>query len=257
MRRYVVLVSSMCLSGAVSGAAHAQQPLQHPMLSSAASPLTIGGTNNDYLVHGVSNRAFFYLRVKWPTDSDLITRVPVCWEYPQPEHASQREAVKKAVVNTWQLFSSIHFQNWGTCTPADAAAIHIAVGDYWPQSYLGIETRGAAAGMKLNFNFDAPEDWRSCKAIADACIVKIAVHEFGHALGFVHEQVRSDTPDDCLAAQQGEGQLSVTGPGYTTAGTPWDPDSVMNYCNPVWNNSGHLSSLDVLALQKVYGAPRQ
>ena len=70
----------------------------------------------------------------------------------------------------------------------------------------------------------------------------------------MHEQTRKDTPDTCLKMQEGENKVS--GPYYTTSGTPWDPDSVMNYCNPVWNNNGQLSSLDVLALQKVYGSPK-
>ncbi|WP_084030703.1 M57 family metalloprotease [Bradyrhizobium paxllaeri] len=259
MRRYSVLSCALVLSAVLclSSVAHAQQSLKHPMLDSPSPPLTIGGANGDFLVHGISNKSFFNLRVKWPTDGDLFTRVPVCWENPKPEHASQREAVKKAVLNTWQLYSSLRFLNWGSCTADDKGAIHIAVGDYWPQSGLGIQTKGTAAGMKLNFDFNGPPEWTNCKATADACITKLAVHEFGHALGFMHEQTRSDTPDECIAAQAGEPRISANNPGYTTAGTPWDPDSVMNYCNPVWNNNGQLSSLDLLALQKVYGAPRQ
>jgi hypothetical protein len=36
--------------------------------------------------------------------------------------------------------------------------------------------------------------------------------------------------------------------------TPYDPHSVMNYCNQKYNNDGQLSDLDVKALQQIYGA---
>jgi len=35
--------------------------------------------------------------------------------------------------------------------------------------------------------------------------------------------------------------------------TPWDPHSVMNYCNTVYNNNGMLSQGDVSAVTEVYG----
>ena len=37
--------------------------------------------------------------------------------------------------------------------------------------------------------------------------------------------------------------------------TPYDPRSVMNYCNPTNNNDGMLSALDIAAVQEVYGRP--
>jgi len=35
--------------------------------------------------------------------------------------------------------------------------------------------------------------------------------------------------------------------------TKYDPDSIMNYCNPHWNGDGKLSTLDIEAVQKFYG----
>lgn len=254
----VSLVAVLLMIGAGRNVAIAQtSALDHPMLSSPASPVTIGGDNNDYLVHGISNKSFLYIRAKWPTDRDGVTRIPVCWEDPEPAHERQRELFRAAVINTWQLYSAIQFQNWGACDAQDTNAIHIAVGNYWPQSGIGVSIKGKAAGMKMNFSFDGPDEWKFCKAIADACIRKVGIHEMGHALAFMHEQTRNDTPDMCISSQKGEGRVTEGMPGYTTAGTPWDPDSIMNYCNPVWNNNGHLSSLDVLALQKVYGSPKR
>jgi hypothetical protein len=39
--------------------------------------------------------------------------------------------------------------------------------------------------------------------------------------------------------------------------TPYDPESVMNYCNPVYNNDGRLSLRDIQSVQLKYGVPTQ
>jgi len=103
--------------------------------------------------------------------------------------------------------------------------------------------------MWLNFSFTT---WSpSCRATRENCIRSIAVHEFGHALGFAHEQNRADTLADCNEAGARD-QL----PGFR--GVPigtWDRRSVMNYCNPIWNGAGRLSDGDVAGVRAVYGAP--
>jgi hypothetical protein len=102
---------------------------------------------------------------------------------------------------------------------------------------------GAPDGMVLNFTYN---NWSpSCKTMRTRCNKSIAVHEFGHALGFAHEQNRPDTPGECAELPQGQSGDTVL--------TPWDLSSVMNYCNPVYNNDGDLSAWDITALQAVYG----
>jgi hypothetical protein len=77
----------------------------------------------------------------------------------------------------------------------------------------------------------------------------VGVHELGHVLGFIHEQ---DAPGN-------------EGPAKCTSGldtdpnrkpkpiTPYDRDSVMNYCNKNGNMSGDLTITDVEGVQKTYG----
>ncbi|HEV2914458.1 MAG TPA: M57 family metalloprotease [Pyrinomonadaceae bacterium] len=175
----------------------------------------------------------------WPTHS-----IYVCWENPDPKYQSEMQLVQQAVANTWEAASDLKFTGWQRCATINKG-IRILIEDSGPHTKgLGRYLDGVQNGMVLNFTFN---NWsQSCQTQREFCIKTIAVHEFGHAIGFAHEQNRSDAPGEC--------QLKRQGPDGTLLLTPYDPHSVMNYCNAEYNNNGVLSQFDTLAVQSMYGA---
>lgn len=176
----------------------------------------------------------------WPS-----SQIPVCWEQQQIVGSSEAGWVEDAITRSWQAHGNIEFVGWQLCddVPSRGDGIRIAVEDVRAHvKGLGRHLDGVARGMVLNFTF---RNFRpNCRVNREHCIRKIAMHEFGHALGFTHEQNREPETHWCRAERNGtRGDLLVT---------PYDFESIMNYCNPKSENNGQLSKLDIEGVKALY-----
>jgi hypothetical protein len=180
--------------------------------------------------------------------------VPVCFEKNSQRYPGASEIIKNRVIKEYSR-TNVRFTGWNMCAPREPS-IRIGITNTWPHTKgIGTQLKGMKNGVELAVDFSKPLKhpygkttfWPSCIRSEQArlrCIELTAIHEMGHALGLVHEQNRSGTPEPCKKKAIGIN-------GDTEIGA-WDANSIMNYCNPKWLNGGVLSQHDIEGLAKLY-----
>ncbi|XP_061924708.1 low choriolytic enzyme-like [Entelurus aequoreus] len=154
---------------------------------------------------------------KWPKTGDFVY-IPV--DISRSFSSAQRRIIIDSLVSFYED-TCIRFQ-WRHRVHRNYLYFFSGSGCW---SYLGRQSRGQAISLQSN-----------------GCVFLGTVqHEILHALGFHHEQVRSDRDehvtiefDNIIAGTEGNFQKVNT----NNLGTPYDFDSVMHYSNRAFSKNG-------------------
>lgn len=204
--------------------------------------------------------------------------IPVCFENPTPGNLVGRQMVAYVVKNSWEKVANINFDFKSAACATTNQGIMVMITDSLsmvcdgppagkgrPYTCTRTENGTAAyARMYLNFTFNtfkgpmspvAPDTALRRKQI-NRMIFHTAIHEFGHALGFKHEDDRVAGKDkaDALLCMDDDGEQGDRGMPVSY----YDIHSVMHYkCNHVvnWPNGPPvtLSCGDMSTVRWMYG----
>jgi hypothetical protein len=197
------------------------------------------------------------LIMEGPSTLTWTSPITVCYHSAvagRSDFAAQNEKVQQALRMSWSFVTNLRFAGFGTC-PASVSPPAIVIkgggGNGGSSDTIG---RLTSRATNITLPFDA----------TDLSLHKMRthiIHEFGHAIGWDHEQNRSenfDTNGNPIFCSDG----AVYKPNAVKLTSFFDHDSIMSYCSVnngaastgnYHNSSGRISAGDIRGAQARYG----
>lgn len=224
----LALVCSFAAAGCSNDFSDGSEPIKANETGSTTQELLRYTPYTLWLPNGISNTA--------------PIPVSICWQ--TPGWGFEKGAVIHALRGTWGRVSpfdfsesctgnyvNVYIYNGGCCGTTNP-------GGFGSTVYLNLEPVGPGPAPAPSYPIDK--------------VRYQAVHEFGHLLGFAHEQDSASRTNTSCSIEP-DGRVQTPWSNTYQVGGGYDPKSIMHYCNP-WNNGlGYLSTTDVLGIRFVYG----
>ncbi|WP_437320786.1 hypothetical protein [Sorangium sp. So ce385] len=276
-------------------------PERHARSRSSLGPLLLAALGAALTVSAAPKSAeasVFDSATRWPEDADGYVRIPVCIDAtssaqqradgaagglihaPNPSLAEVVTRVRTALQGSWERWSSVRFTGWESCDSLLPATRMSYVGvrihpDAPNQSdSIGVYNKGGLVQFNpwgAEFNRCIKYNWQTARVeYSFDCVEQYAIHEMGHAIGFMHEWHHPLVPSGCSQRQPlpasdvasgwpSSRRYIVVNPGF------YDYDSIMTYWGGCSDQDGvrfgseSLDAVDIQAVATVYppvaGAP--